>query len=123
MPILINPLYSPIKPVCRLLLIRGLLQNKKGKWKVTKRGREQYLKFLAKGIKDPAEIWLVWVQKGNDKLLSRRYITLFEDPKGQVKGYAAFDWVQSEWKGVTTFSPDELDYLDDQRKGYRIYAK
>jgi len=51
----------------------------KGGYKVFKAGREMYIKLLADTIKDPAEIWLTWVQVENKARLCKRYIGIYKE--------------------------------------------
>jgi SPP1 gp7 family putative phage head morphogenesis protein len=97
--------------------------RRSGRWKVTKADREVYLRMLADTIKDPAEIWLTWVQ-GKDKVrLCKRYIGVYKDAKGKVGGYAVFDLIDDAWQGTTVYEVRKLDYLDRQRTGMLLYAK
>ncbi|GER94106.1 hypothetical protein A45J_1864 [hot springs metagenome] len=95
----------------------------KGGFKVLKADREIYLPMLADTIKDPAEIWLTWVQ-GKDKVrLCKRYIAVYKDIKGKVGGYAVFDLIDDVWQGTTAFKPENMKYLDSMREGTLLYVR
>jgi len=57
----------------------------KGGYKVFKGNKKLYLPMLADTIKDPSEIWLVWVQGKDGKIrLCKRYIGVYKDNKGKI---------------------------------------
>ena len=96
----------------------------KGGYKVLKAGREVYLPMLADTIKDPAEIWLTWVQTGGKIRLCKRYIGIYAGGEGKEGGFVVFDLLKDMWRGTTAFSPDRMiSYLDKQRAGTLLYAK
>lgn len=93
-------------------------------FKVFKGDREIYLLMLADTIKDPAEIWLTWVQGKDDKIrLCKRYIGVYKDAKGKIGGFAVFDLIDDKWQGTTTFKPENLKYLDKMREGSLLYVR
>lgn len=103
-----------------------LFKSTGGKLKVTKKGREKYLKLLARTIKDPYEVWLVPQKnkKTGRVILRRRYIAAFSDgPDNKITGFAAFDYDRHGWEGVTAFPPDKTEYTDGLRNGALIYKK
>jgi len=97
--------------------------KQKQSYKVFKAGREIYLKMLADTIKDPAEIWLVWVKKENQIRLCKRYIGIYQNADGKTGGFAVFDFIKDEWQGTTTFNPRSIEYLDRQRAGTLLYSR
>ncbi|NDY73976.1 PBECR2 nuclease fold domain-containing protein [Desulfobacter hydrogenophilus] len=103
-----------------------LFKTAGGKLKITKKGREKYLKLLARTIKEPYEVWLVPqknIQTGR-VILRRRYIAAFSDgPDNKITGFATFDYDRHGWEGVTAFPPDKMAYTDALRNGALIYKK
>ncbi len=93
-----------------------------GQWKVTKEGRERYLKLLARTILEPWEIWqsLVTVKGRTTGVLN--LIRLFSDGQSRVGGFAVFRLIGNAWQGATVFPPNPdseaamLKYLDAQRR-------
>lgn len=103
-----------------------LFRSAAGKFKVTKKGREKYLRLLARTIKEPYEVWLVPQKdlKTGRVVLRRRYIAAFSDgPDNKITGFAAFDYDRRGWEGVTAFPPDKSTYTDKLRNGALIYKK
>jgi SPP1 gp7 family putative phage head morphogenesis protein len=97
--------------------------------KITKGGRERYLKLLARTILAPYEIWDVPVELSGRRYRSLRLLRLFADENGEIGGYAAFNLVHGRfWEGVTTFPAqlgkgreEMLHYLEKQRIGTLLY--
>ncbi|MFH2064977.1 MAG: PBECR2 nuclease fold domain-containing protein [Pseudomonadota bacterium] len=109
-----------------LVIGEDLFRTAAGNLKITKRGRERYLKLLAKTIQDPYEVWLVPQRNKNDGrvVLRRRYIRAFSTgPENKLSGFVAFDYGSSGWGGVTAFAPDTLDYADKLRNGILLHGK
>jgi SPP1 gp7 family putative phage head morphogenesis protein len=103
-----------------------LFTSASGRMKVTKKGREKYLPLLARTIKEPYEVWLVPQKdrKTGRVILRRRYIAAFSDgPENKITGFAAFDYHQDGWEGVTAFPPDKNDYADKLRNGVMLYGR
>jgi hypothetical protein len=94
-----------------------------GGYKVLKSDREIYLPMLADTIRDPVEVWLVWVQGKGEARLCKRYIGVYKDASGKFGGYAVFDLIDDVWQGTTAFKPRKLEYLDDYRTGTLLYTK
>lgn len=108
-----------------IVISEAMFKNfKTGNWKLI-RDREQYMVPLAKTIQDPDEIWLAFMQKENRKVLTRRYIKLFEMEGEDEPAYAVFDLIDGEFIPTTAFVPDrnKTDYIDRQRYGYLLYDK
>jgi hypothetical protein len=99
----------------------GLFRNAQGELKIIKRGREQHILRLAETIRDPDEIWAAWEQSRltGQPFLKRVYLRRDEDSKGLV----AFSWSPSGWSSRTAFSPTDLDYFENERRGALIYRK
>lgn len=99
--------------------------------KIQKNGREQYLLLLADTIKNPQEIWIDVIDRGDKLLIKRRYINIYTNDAGEVAGFAVFDLVGNEWRGTTIFNATEkhnrevidYDYIDRNRTGYKLYEK
>lgn len=109
-----------------LVIGEDLFKTAAGNLKITKRGRERYLKLLAQTIKNPYEVWLVPQRSKKDSkvILRRRYIRAFSTgPDNKLTGFVAFDYSSSGWEGVTAFAPDDLDYADKLRNGVLLYGE
>lgn len=110
-----------------------ILDRKSNTLKVTKRGREVYLNFLADTVIDPDEIWLYWDYNKRAKgyLLERRYFKAFMvEHEGQVEyGLCVFRFAGDAWEGVTGFHADDDTalakalYIDTKRKGLLMHKK
>lgn len=103
-----------------------LFRKKDGSIKITKAGREKYLKLLARTIKDPYEVWLVPQKnkKTGAVILRKRFIRAFSSgPDNKVSGFVAFDYGKDGWEGVTAFAPDKLKYADKLRNGLMLYGE
>ncbi|MDF7667920.1 PBECR2 nuclease fold domain-containing protein [Orbaceae bacterium ESL0727] len=99
--------------------------SKTGKLKVTKRGREQFLLLLADSLKQPDEIWarMEYFDHLEKSVVRRRYISRFMID-GEIKPMlAVFEVGDDGWLGVTTFAPDNPDYLEQLRVGIRVYKR
>ncbi|MCX8665656.1 MULTISPECIES: PBECR2 nuclease fold domain-containing protein [unclassified Gilliamella] len=99
--------------------------SKTGELKVTKRGREQFLLLLADSLKLPDEIWtrMEYFDHLQKSVVRRRYISRFMID-GEVKPMlAVFEVGDDGWLGVTTFAPDNPDYLEQLRVGVRVFKR
>lgn len=99
--------------------------SKTGELKVTKRGREQFLLLLADSLKLPDEIWtrMEYFDHLQKSVVRRRYISRFMID-GEVKPMlAVFEVGDDGWLGVTTFAPDNPDYLEQLRVGVRVFNR
>ncbi|MBI0036724.1 hypothetical protein H3T61_00545 [Gilliamella sp. B14384H2] len=99
--------------------------SKTGELKVTKRGREQFLLLLADSLKLPDEIWtrMEYFDHLQKSVVRRRYISRFMID-GEVKPMlAVFEVGDDGWLGVTTFAPDNPDYLEQLRVGIRVFKR
>jgi hypothetical protein len=99
--------------------------SKTGELKVTKRGREQFLLLLADSLKLPDEIWarMEYFDHLKKSVVRRRYISRFMID-GEVKPMlAVFEVGDDGWLGVTTFAPDNPDYLEQLRVGVRVFKR
>ena len=108
-----------------------LFRTATGEWKVTKSGREVFVRLLADNIKDPDEIWFDWYRDGGGVYhLRRRYISRFDLDGRQQSGYTVFEITPEGWREVTNFAPKsdksaaaQDRYLDMQRHGLRVYSR
>ncbi|XPV77679.1 MAG: phage minor head protein [Desulfovibrio sp.] len=99
--------------------------------KVQSRGREKFLKLLARTIQNPYEIWLVPVEVSGKTYQSLRCLRLFCGEDGKVGGYGAFSLVNGrKWQGATVFTPKAgkhenqmLKYMEKQRQGILLYRE
>ncbi|OCG45780.1 hypothetical protein A9G34_01395 [Gilliamella sp. Choc4-2] len=99
--------------------------SKTGELKVTKRGREQFLLLLADSLKLPDEIWarMEYFDHLQKSVVRRRYISRFMID-GEVKPMlAVFEVGDDGWLGVTTFAPDNPEYLEQLRVGFRVFKR
>ncbi|OCG20034.1 hypothetical protein A9G22_01580 [Gilliamella sp. App2-1] len=99
--------------------------SKTGELKVTKRGREQFLLLLADSLKLPDEIWtrMEYFDHLQKSVVRRRYISRFMID-GEVKPMlAVFEVGDDGWLGVTTFAPDNPEYLEQLRVGVRVFKR
>ncbi|MWP48824.1 MULTISPECIES: PBECR2 nuclease fold domain-containing protein [unclassified Gilliamella] len=99
--------------------------SKTGELKVTKRGREQFLLLLADSLKQPDEIWtrMEYFDHLQKSVVRRRYISRFMID-GEVKPMlAVFEVGDDGWLGVTTFAPDNPEYLEQLRVGVRVFKR
>ncbi len=111
----------------RLVVGKELFQDAAGRWKVLKRGREQYLPLLAKAILQPDEIWarVEWLHALGRAAVRRRYVARYviEGQEGGTPGLAVFELGADGWSGVTAFPPASTDYLEHARVGVRLYRR
>lgn len=99
--------------------------SKTGELKVTKRGREQFLLLLADSLKLPDEIWtrMEYFDHLQKSVVRRRYISRFMID-GEIKPMlAVFEVGDDGWLGVTTFAPDNPEYLEQLRVGIRVFKR
>ncbi|OCG60207.1 PBECR2 nuclease fold domain-containing protein [Gilliamella sp. Nev3-1] len=99
--------------------------SKTGELKVTKRDREQFLLLLADSLKLPDEIWtrMEYFDHLQKSVVRRRYISRFMID-GEVKPMlAVFEVGDDGWLGVTTFAPDNPEYLEQLRVGVRVFKR
>jgi hypothetical protein len=99
-----------------------------GKLKITKSGRERYIKLLARTIKSPYEIWQVPAAAAGRKYTTLRLLRLFSW-QGSVGGFSVFNLVGGRWLGATAFTPKLgrpaalFNYLERQRVGALVYRE
>lgn len=115
-----------------VVVSKELFINKNDRsWKVDKRGREQYVKLLARTIKNPFEIWQVPAHLAGRPMEVLRLLRLFRTESGTVGGFAVFNLIAGRrWDGATAFTPKSdaqkasvIDYLEKQRVGMLIYRE
>lgn len=114
----------------RLVLDKELFWDRKaGAYKVQKRGREVYMRLLARAIAQPDEIWERVEQHGakGQAVTRRRYIARY-DIEGETKPLiGVFEWGPDGWSGITTFQAENEAkaeiMLTDYRFGVRVYVR
>ena len=108
----------------RLVVGPELFQDAEGNWKVTKRGREQFLPLLAHALADPDEIWarLEWLHALGKAVVRRRYVARFAVEGSDTPALLVFERGEDGWKGVTTFQ-GKTQSADDWRVGVRLYRR
>lgn len=100
-----------------------------GEFKVTKEGREAYLRLLARTIKSPYEIWLTPAALAGRRHAALRLIRLFRGKGTSIGGFAVFSLIGRNWHGSTVFNPkgtntkSMLEYLERQRAGALLYRE
>lgn len=90
--------------------------------KVTKNGREVYVRELARAILEPDEIWVDWAATGSGPVLRRAYLRRVKLPDG-TNLFARLEWTKAGWLGVTAFQPPREKYLEKQRTGALLYRR
>jgi hypothetical protein len=100
------------------------LDKRTGSYKVTKQGRERYLKLLARTILDPFEIWRGIDQRPDGGIVPvLNMLRLFSDGQRKVGGFGVFKLYGRTWQGATVFPPFTdsearmVKYLEEQRLG------
>lgn len=103
----------------------ALFRTADGQFKVTKGGRERYVRLLARAIQDPDEIWLVWGTIGKQRKVSlrRRYLARFKIEGEESPLFVTFERDARTWSGTTAFAARNPDYLLNQRVGKRVYRR
>ncbi|MBI0095500.1 MULTISPECIES: PBECR2 nuclease fold domain-containing protein [Gilliamella] len=99
--------------------------SKTGELKVTKRGHEQFLLLLADSLKLPDEIWtrMEYFDHLQKSVVRRRYISRVRIDGEDKPMLAIFEVGDDGWLGVTTFAPDNPDYLEQLRVGIRVFKR
>jgi hypothetical protein len=91
--------------------------------KVTKLGRERYVRLLAEAILDPDEIWVGWqVPRGTNAVrLVRTYLRRTILPDGRHL-FLRFAWKKDGWQGITAYdiSPRRIEA---ERVGVMLYRR
>lgn len=114
----------------QLALDKELFWDRKTQeYKIEKRGREVYMRLLARAIAQPDEIWERVEQHGlkGKPVTRRRYIARFtiEDETKPVIG--VFEWGPEGWSGITTYQAADADaaefMLTAYRWGTRVYVR
>lgn len=111
-----------------LTIDRELFTSAKGKSKINKRERGQYMRLLARSLVSPDEVW-VRIDRGRSAKkpgvyrLLRRYLTWWRLADQEQPALVAFTWSRTLWNGVTAFPPDNLEYADNNRTGLLVYQR
>ncbi len=109
-----------------LIISLDLFTKANGKLKITKRGREQYVRLLARAIQNPYEVWLTPMKDDATGriVLRKRYIRGFSTgPENKIFGFIAFEYGADGWTGVTAFPPETIEYVDALRNGVLLYKE
>jgi len=101
------------------------------KYKITKQGREPYVKAMARTIQNPYEIWFGAAKQGKNTLTRLSLIRLFGTIENKIGGFAAFRLAGKKWEGMTVFTPrvgkenleEMLAYLERERTGVLLYRE
>lgn len=101
-----------------------------GKYKANKFNRGQYMKVLAKVIKNPYEVWRVPVDLFGRTMDSIRFIRVFDLNNMPFGGFSVFNLLHAGryWSGTTLFRPkgtpeETIEYLEQQRQGILLYRE
>ena len=106
-----------------LVISEEMFKDARGKWKVTKGGRDEYLLMLAASIREPDEIWHLWEEYPKGRYsLTRRYLTRFDVDGKEVPMFTYFDTGAAGWRGVTTYQA-KAGYINKQRQGTLVYRR
>jgi hypothetical protein len=108
----------------RLVVGEELFQDTKGNLKVTKRGREQYMKLLARALVEPDEIWarLEWIHSQAKAVVRRRYVARYLVEGQETPALAVFELGADGWSGITTFQ-GATQSEDEWRIGVLLYQR
>lgn len=114
----------------QLALDKELFWDRKAQeYKVEKRGREIYMRLLARAITQPDEIWERIEQHGlkGKPVTRRRYIARFVIEGETTPVIGVFEWGSEGWSGITTYqAADETAaefMLSAYRWGTRVYVR
>jgi SPP1 gp7 family putative phage head morphogenesis protein len=91
-----------------------LFRDLAGEWKITKRGRDQWLLYLAELILRPQEIWRL-VLGGSEELY---LLGRFQRGRQRIDALAVFErkGQDARWVGKTAFTADGDRYLVERRE-------
>ncbi|MDZ7862665.1 PBECR2 nuclease fold domain-containing protein [Acidovorax sp.] len=108
----------------RLVVGEELFTDTKGQLKVTKRGREQYMRLLARALIDPDEIWarLEWQHAQAKAVVRRRYVARYLVEGQETPALAVFELGADGWSGITTFQ-GVTQSEDEWRIGVLLYQR
>ncbi|MGJ8563851.1 MAG: PBECR2 nuclease fold domain-containing protein [Alphaproteobacteria bacterium] len=114
-----------------LPITRDLFTDARGKLKVDKRARAQYLPLLAKTLKDPDEIWFyVGKDAAGREEISRLSLARWTLDGEELPGIVIFAQTNTHWRGVTAFPVNQgsdakrIAYLINRvRLGTLIYQR
>lgn len=93
-----------------------LFKTLDGRWKIDKRGRDQWLLYLAELIKSPQEVWRLKLAMSEELYLLGR----FQRGRQRLDAIAVFkrDGDSGVWgDGKTAYVADRDDVMDDKRRG------
>ena len=98
----------------RLLIDESLFRDSDGEWKITKRGRDTWLLYLAELIKHPQEIWLHPLTNSDKLYLFGRY----QRGRELLEAMVVFSRKSENgvWEGTTAYVSDRDDYLEPKRR-------
>lgn len=101
------------------------VERKTGKLKANKRGRGKWLPMLAEALLNPDEVWvrIEWLGALQKAVVRRRYLAQFQVESEQAPALAVFEVGSDGWLGVTTFPPEDGEYVEGLRQGIRLYQR
>lgn len=108
-----------------LVIGKELFTDATGATKGNKRGRGPYMKLLAKALKSPDEIWVRLEYQFNKKknTVRRRYIARWQLPGLVAPVLLVFEEGKDGWYGITAFSENNAEKVDEWRVGIRLYKR
>lgn len=116
-----------------LVISDELFRTIDGRLKAGKRGREQWMRLLARTVREPDEIWSSWEhhQVKDADVLRRRYLARFlvarEGDAAPVPATAVFETGKDGWLGITAYQAENADAVDSVlrsvRRGVRVYVR
>lgn len=114
----------------QLTLDKELFWDRKDQaYKVDRRGREMYMRLLARTIAEPDEIWERVEEHGlkGKPVMRRRYFARWSIEDTNQVTIGVFEWGPEGWSGITTFQADsaatEENLLSQYRIGTRVYVR
>lgn len=96
-----------------LAIHSGIFERHGGGTKIDKRGRHQYVRYVAHGLKAPDEVWYVREPSGAESLY---YLVRVQAGRDLVHVQAVFRWQGKAWEPVTGYQSNAIKYFDRQRQ-------
>ncbi|MBZ0222301.1 MAG: hypothetical protein K8F35_04675 [Dokdonella sp.] len=97
-----------------LSINRGIFERHGGGTKIDKRGRHQYVRYVAHGLKVPDEVWYVRESSGVEKLY---YLARMQVGGGApIETLAVFRWSGNAWEPTTGYQGGDAKYVAGRRE-------
>ncbi len=92
----------------------GIFERHGGGTKIDKRGRHQYVRYVAHGLKVPDEVWYVHESSGVEKLY---YLARMQVGGGAlIETLAVFVWSGKAWEPTTGYQGVDAKYVAGRRE-------